>query len=83
MCWHRTPVLSTCRTRDDAGVGWGASLTARCDLRVGAGWRAAGALPGAVLADQLVREAVTWLLKNLSHLVQSLAELYSVGARLK
>ena len=56
-----------------------AFLTAHSDLRVGPGWTTAPS--GAVLGDQLVQDAVTWLLKNLSHLVQGLAKLYNVGAR--
>ena len=32
-------------------------------------------LSGAVLGDQLVQDAITWLPKNLSHLAQSLAGL--------
>lgn len=32
-------------------------------------------LPGAVLGDQLVQDAITWLPKILSHLAQSRADL--------
>lgn len=57
-----------------AGHSGGASLTASRDLQVGPGRRAAVCSVWGC-AGRPAQDAVTWLLKNLSHLVQTWAEL--------